>query len=158
MIVTGTDGADSLVGGLGNDSLTGSGGADTLTGGAGDDVLVGGGGLDTFEFLTADYSDANNNGTSDTITDFSTSDGDQLDIAEILTGLGLGGTSFADLITAGNIFQAVGDFDGDGDAADVNFYVDPTGGSTASPDADAVLLVTILDVGGALTVDDVIVA
>lgn len=60
-------------------------------------------------------------------------------------------------MAAGNIFQNVGDVGGTG-ADDVQFYVDPTGGSTASPDADAVLLVTILDVGSALTDSDVIVA
>jgi Ca2+-binding RTX toxin-like protein len=39
MELQGTDRADVLIGGVGNDVLYGYGGADTLQGGSGDDVL-----------------------------------------------------------------------------------------------------------------------
>ncbi|MGY4830464.1 beta strand repeat-containing protein [Sphaerotilaceae bacterium SBD11-9] len=45
--LTGTSGADSLVGGDGNDTLSGAGGSDSLLGGAGNDRLDGGTGTDT---------------------------------------------------------------------------------------------------------------
>jgi len=58
--LTGTAGADIMVGGLGNDTLNGSGGADTIRGGNGDDQIHvtdakfheidGGGGTDTLHF------------------------------------------------------------------------------------------------------------
>lgn len=67
--ITGGRGADTLIGGAGNDTLEGSRGADSLTGGAGDDV---------FQFA------ASSNGT-DVITDFdfgtSTTTVDQLDFS-----------------------------------------------------------------------------
>ena len=44
--ITGTNGLDTLSGGLGDDVVCGLGGGDTLKGGHGDDVLAGGGGRD----------------------------------------------------------------------------------------------------------------
>ncbi|MEE8489436.1 MAG: type I secretion C-terminal target domain-containing protein [Acidimicrobiia bacterium] len=150
-VLTGTEFSDLLKGNGDSDTIFGGGGDDILVGNGGADILTGGTGSDTFDFNAITEG-------GDTITDFSTGEGDQLDISDLLTGLGLGGTSYADLVTAGNIFQDVGDFDSDADAADVNFYIDPTGASTSTPSVDAVLMVTILDVGSVLTDTDVIVA
>ena len=46
LILTGTEIADTLIGGDGNDTLSGLGGSDILKGGAGDDTLLGGAGKD----------------------------------------------------------------------------------------------------------------
>ncbi|WLH90732.1 type I secretion C-terminal target domain-containing protein [Pseudomonas sp. FP453] len=86
------DGADTLLGGAGNDILFGQGGNDTLNGGAGNDILVGGkgndiltggAGADTFVWLKGD---TNTSGGFDRITDFKHSEGDKLDLSDLLQG------------------------------------------------------------------------
>ncbi|MFZ4554679.1 MAG: calcium-binding protein, partial [Burkholderiales bacterium] len=47
IVATGTDNADTLIGGTGADTLFGGNGADSIEGGGGDDSLVGGDGNDT---------------------------------------------------------------------------------------------------------------
>ncbi|MFM2577722.1 Ig-like domain-containing protein [Vibrio fortis] len=74
-------GDDTVAGGLGDDILYGQGGDDTLIGGLGDDILTGGEGEDIFKWVDMD------DGSSDTITDFSVSDGDKLDLSELLADL-----------------------------------------------------------------------
>ncbi len=70
---------DVLHGGTGNDTLNGDAGNDILFGGRGSDTLYGGANADTFVF------DANDRGSgSDTIKDFSTAQGDKIDIADVL--------------------------------------------------------------------------
>ena len=48
LTITGTDAANSLIGGKGKDNLNGGAGDDTLWGGKGNDTLIGGAGNDTF--------------------------------------------------------------------------------------------------------------
>jgi serralysin len=48
-VITGTEGADTLLGGDGNDTIDGRGGADILRGGAGNDYLIGGLGDDLLD-------------------------------------------------------------------------------------------------------------
>ncbi|WP_434762800.1 cadherin domain-containing protein [Vibrio fortis] len=74
-------GDDTVAGGLGDDILYGQGGDDTLIGGLGDDILTGGEGEDIFSWVDMD------DGSSDTITDFSVADGDKLDLSELLADL-----------------------------------------------------------------------
>lgn len=70
---------DTLNGGTGNDTLYGDAGNDILFGGRGSDTLYGGANADTFVF------DANDRGSgSDTIKDFSTAQGDKIDISDVL--------------------------------------------------------------------------
>jgi Ca2+-binding RTX toxin-like protein/subtilisin-like proprotein convertase family protein len=64
---------ENLTGGDGDDTLTGNSDANILSGGAGDDTLLGGGGGDTFVFKSGDG--------DDTIDDFSTGQGDIMDIS-----------------------------------------------------------------------------
>ncbi|MGH1375480.1 MAG: DUF5801 repeats-in-toxin domain-containing protein [Alphaproteobacteria bacterium] len=70
-------GDDTLFGGAGNDIIYGQEGDDLLYGGAGDDVLSGGSGADTF------VQNMVNQGV-DIIRDFSTDEGDVLDLAGLI--------------------------------------------------------------------------
>ncbi|MEZ8439037.1 retention module-containing protein [Vibrio splendidus] len=79
--LTGGAGNDRLVGGAGDDTLVGGDGNDTLIGGGGSDILTGGNGMDSFVWLNIE------DGVEDTITDFSLSEGDQIDLREVLPEL-----------------------------------------------------------------------
>jgi Ca2+-binding RTX toxin-like protein len=101
-VINGQNGSDVLYGGLGNDTISGGAnndsvfgeaGNDTITGGAGTDILVGGdgsdtltgnGGADTFRYLSV------SNG-GDTVTDFSRTQLDKIDLAQIDSGNGTDG-------------------------------------------------------------------
>ncbi|MEI6643887.1 MAG: calcium-binding protein [Novosphingobium sp.] len=73
-------GDDLVKGGAGNDSLKGEAGNDMLYGGEGKDTLIGGTGKDFFIFDTTPTS-------RDTITDFSNSDGDKIQLSKaVFTG------------------------------------------------------------------------
>lgn len=79
-ILNGGAGNDILRGGNGDDILRGGDGDDRLIGGRGSDTLVGGTGADTFVFRT------NHIGHGvDTIKDFSLSQGDKIDIRDLLS-------------------------------------------------------------------------
>ena len=91
-ILTGGSGNDIIDGGTGNDTLTGNAGVDrlyggdgidTLIGGTGKDLLVGGGGADLFVLGTLGVD-------SDTIQDFSQSQGDRIGLNVGIT-FGVGG-------------------------------------------------------------------
>lgn len=68
-------GSDELNGGIGDDRLTGGAGRDTLTGGAGDDRLTGGGQSDVYLFADGFGRDV--------VTDFSSADGEDLDLSAV---------------------------------------------------------------------------
>ena len=85
------DGNDTLLGGNGDDILFGQGGNDTLYGGNGNDLLIGGkgndilyggAGADTFAWKAGDT----NSGGFDVIKDFSTKEGDKIDLRDLLQG------------------------------------------------------------------------
>ena len=78
---SGDGGTDDLNGGEGSDELRGGGGADTLTGGIGQDRLAGGLGADAFVFSSKLESTAGV--TRDVIVDFSSSQGDRLNLVAI---------------------------------------------------------------------------
>ena len=80
--INGGDGIDLLVGDAGNDGITGGTNGDWLVGGAGADTLTGGSGADHFVFM------ATTDGTN-SITDFSSSQGDLVDILVSAFGGGL---------------------------------------------------------------------
>jgi len=86
--ITGTTGVNVINGGAGNDTIRGNSGNDTLYGDAGSDVLYGdagidtlygGDGADTFMFLSATYGSGD-----DVIMDFSTGQGDAINLADVL--------------------------------------------------------------------------
>lgn len=73
LIAFGLNGNDVITGGAGHDVLVGGKGNDTLNGGAGNDTLIGGAGADTFVFKPGEG--------HDTVADFSTSQGDRIDLS-----------------------------------------------------------------------------
>ncbi|MFJ2287313.1 immunoglobulin-like domain-containing protein [Pseudomonas iridis] len=78
-ILFGSGGNDLLDGGKGNDILLGGTGNDTLIGGQGNDILIGGSGADTFVWKAGDTG-------SDVIKDFKASEGDRIDLRDLLQG------------------------------------------------------------------------
>ena len=93
-------GNDTLYGGVGDDILNGGPGNDTLIAGYGSDQLAGGTGADTFAFLAANLSSG-----TDKITDFSVSQGDKIDISDVLSGHYNAATdalaNFVDIVNSG---------------------------------------------------------
>ena len=84
-VLIGSDQADILMGGAGNDNLMGNDGDDTLIGGAGNDILTGGAGADIFKWESGDEGTTDNPAV-DFVTDFSTAEGDSLNLADLLQG------------------------------------------------------------------------
>ncbi|WP_447767530.1 LapA family giant adhesin [Pseudomonas kilonensis] len=78
-IIFGQGGNDTLDGGKGNDILLGGTGNDTLIGGQGNDTLIGGLGGDTFVWKSGDTG-------TDVIKDFKASEGDRIDLRDLLQG------------------------------------------------------------------------
>ncbi|BBH30698.1 protein LapA [Pseudomonas sp. St290] len=78
-IIFGQGGSDTLNGGKGNDILLGGTGNDTLIGGQGNDTLIGGLGGDTFVWKSGDTG-------TDVIKDFKASEGDRIDLRDLLQG------------------------------------------------------------------------
>ncbi|SIR39255.1 retention module-containing protein [Pseudomonas sp. A214] len=78
-IIFGQGGNDLLNGGKGNDILLGGKGNDTLIGGQGNDTLIGGLGGDTFVWKSGDTG-------TDVIKDFKASEGDRIDLRDLLQG------------------------------------------------------------------------
>lgn len=77
--VNGSEGSETLAGMGGNDTVRGYGGDDVLIGGDGVDSLYGGTGADTFLFeAISAFNDV------DRIKDFSLTDGDMIDVADLL--------------------------------------------------------------------------
>ncbi|MCE9944424.1 type I secretion C-terminal target domain-containing protein [Aeromonas rivipollensis] len=80
--LSGDAGNDTLYGGTGNDILSGGLGNDILIGGLGNDVLKGDAGADTFTWLKGDT--VAGSVAKDYVVDFSKSEGDKLDLSDLL--------------------------------------------------------------------------
>ncbi|MHC8330618.1 retention module-containing protein [Pseudomonas sp. LB3P25] len=78
-ILFGQGGNDLLDAGKGNDILLGGSGNDSLMGGQGNDILTGGSGADTFVWKAGDTG-------NDVIKDFKASEGDRIDLRDLLQG------------------------------------------------------------------------
>ncbi|WP_218244358.1 tandem-95 repeat protein [Pseudomonas sp. FW305-20] len=76
-LLNGEAGDDFLIGGTGTDTLDGGAGNDTLLGGTGNDTLIGGLGGDTFVWKAGDTG-------TDVIKDFKASEGDRIDLRDLL--------------------------------------------------------------------------
>jgi Ca2+-binding RTX toxin-like protein len=97
--ITGTAYADTLNGYAGKDKIIGAVGNDTLTGGTGLDTLTGGLGADVFVFAAADSGITAT--TLDSVTDFSSTQGDKIQLIGLSTkSYGEGSTAVKDFAAA----------------------------------------------------------
>lgn len=118
----GLEGNDFLYGYSGNDELYGGDGADKLYGGAGNDKLYGGDGLDELygqggadDFIFEAISAFNN---IDQIKDFNTSQGDRLDLSDLIQGFDSMTHAISDFVqitTVGSDSHVAVDTDGGAD-------------------------------------------
>ncbi len=88
--LTGSNSPNILTGLDGADSLAGASGTDTLIGGAGDDTLTGGSNADHFVYADGPVPGGAGLGV-DTITDFSHTTGDKIDLSGLDANITLGG-------------------------------------------------------------------
>ncbi|WP_286220915.1 VCBS domain-containing protein [Marinobacter apostichopi] len=82
--IQGEDGNDYLIGYWGDDKLQGGSGNDVLVGGIGNDVLEGDQGADVFAWELGDQYTSDNSLAEDVVKDFEVSEGDQLDLSDLL--------------------------------------------------------------------------
>jgi len=148
--ITGNEGNNILAGGTGSDTLDGGIGNDTLLGGLGSDILTGGAGADIFLFDTKPNAATN----VDTITDFSSSDGDHLQFSlKSFSGLGSVGDLSMDQFWSGAGVTAAHD------ATDRIIYNTTTGDlfydADGSGKRSAAVLVAHLDSHPALIYSDI---
>ena len=78
-VVDGSDTVNAVTGSSGNDFINGSADDDILSGGLGNDTLSGGTGADTFLWRSGETGD-------NVITDFNASEGDSIDLRDLLQG------------------------------------------------------------------------
>jgi Ca2+-binding RTX toxin-like protein len=126
-VINGGDGDDVINGGSGNDTVNGGNGNDTLYATDGTDTITGGSGSDIFVFNAA-------NTNSDTITDFSFTQHDKIDISSLLSGY----DPLTDAITDFVQFTSSG--------SDTLFRVDIDGGANN--------FVQIATISGVINLDD----
>jgi Ca2+-binding RTX toxin-like protein len=80
-------GFENLIGSNYDDSLTGSSASNVITGGAGMDTLTGGLGADRFVYRS--LGDTNSWSTNEKITDFSSAEGDKIDLSGVAAATGV---------------------------------------------------------------------
>lgn len=106
------DNNDNVLRGLaGDDKIQGLGGNDTIVGGAGIDKMFGGDGADIFKFVSID--DLSSNG--DVIADFSSAEGDKIDLSEIQDLNFIGASAFTGLGFEVRFDNGVLEIDANGD-------------------------------------------
>ncbi|MCF7731520.1 MAG: hypothetical protein K9N23_07525 [Akkermansiaceae bacterium] len=101
--LSGSERAQVIAGGFGDDDLTGGAQADILVGSAGDDTLHGGPGADVFVLLAPDQG-------NDTVADFHPDEGDAIDLTLALDGTSTLATDY--LVVSGTSLGI--DLNGDG--------------------------------------------
>jgi Ca2+-binding RTX toxin-like protein len=94
--LNGGDGIDELRGGSANDVLNGGNGNDILVGGGDNDTLTGGAGADVFRWELVNRGPAGTPAV-DNVADFSTAQGDKLDLRDLLQGETLDGGAIGNL-------------------------------------------------------------
>ncbi len=128
---------NQLYGAAGDDIISGTNNGNGIYGGTGSDTLTGGSGADDFFFMASDNFDG-----VDTITNFDTGEGDEIDISDILSGYNHGTDDIDDFVA----FVVSG--------GDVRIEIDVDGTGTDS----AFAAVAIVTGGAALDMDTLIAA
>ena len=149
--LTGGTGNDILIGRDGQaDTLNGGDGNDWLVGGTGNDTLTGGAGADRFLFHTA----LNASSNADTITDFSSAQGDKIVLSKGIFGSVSAALPASELlVTNGNGGSvAAGSAHLIYDSSTGNLYYDSDGGSSSNRTLFATLGTTTHP--GTLTIND----
>ncbi len=134
-VLNGGDDNDYLYGDTGNDRISGDAGDDVVYGEDGDDDLAGGTGIDLLgggigadDFIFASGDSGNTLGTADRIIDFSSAQGDRIDLSAIDAVTGgsddaftfIGDSAFGNVAgqlraeTISGTTYVMGDVDGDG--------------------------------------------
>ncbi|SFK11508.1 retention module-containing protein [Methylophaga sulfidovorans] len=150
--LNGGAGDDILVGGDGEHILLGGEGNDTLVGGGGNDILTGGEGADLFVWHNGDQGTAATP-ANDIVTDFNGSEGDVLDLSDILQGEESNDiTDYISVAEQGD--NAVLSLTPDGDAGDMtqtitlqNTSIDQLVGSDASGMSNADIINSLINSG-----------
>ena len=137
--IYGDNGSDALYGDAGNDTLDGGSGNDILIGGLGDDILIGGDGHDIFKWTSADIvSTSTSIHQKDTISDFSISQGDQLDLADVLHDpVGSSLNNYLSITQSANGRDALVTIHSDGNARVTNLEITLTGYGTSTTQLNA---------------------
>ena len=121
-----------LYGGAGDDVISGTNNGNGLYGGTGSDTLTGGSGGDDFFFMASDNFDG-----VDTITNFDASEGDTIDISDLLSGYNHGTDDIDDFVAfvvSGGDVRIEIDVDGTGTDAAFAAVVIVTGGAALDMD------------------------
>ncbi len=113
----GDAGDDLLLGGSEDDDIYGGTGSDTLVGGAGADYLFGQEGPDVYQYDSFDESRVNE---LDYICNFSSQEGDRIDLPTNITGLFYAGTRFRERTVTALTEAAFANKDGTGTALGTN--------------------------------------
>lgn len=137
----GTAGANALEGAGSSDRLSGGGGKDSLGGGEGLDTLIGGAGADRFAFRAVNESGVGQ-ANADQILDFSSAEGDRIDLSNLFTGkfdyigaAGFGGSGQAEVRVQTNANNQLVQLDIDGDGtSDMDIVVKNSGLSGGAAD------------------------
>jgi VCBS repeat-containing protein len=150
--LTGTSANEYLTGAAGDDVLNGAGGEDVLVGGPGNDILTGGLGADVFKWVAGDEGV----GATDTVTDFNQSsgsydpsEGDILDLSDLLVGLDSSGMTLAEALDASFLTIT-------SDGTDTSIAVDVDGAAEGTTTQTIVLQGVDLTNGGEFSSAEVI--
>jgi Ca2+-binding RTX toxin-like protein len=137
--LSGNDGVDTLAGGIGDDELVGGDGDDALNGGKGNDKLNGGLGADgisgslgadTFFYAAVNQSTVAATGR-DTLMDFSSAQGDKVDLSTIDANTGVAGNQAFVFIGAAAFSNTAGELRAEVMGSDTLVSADTNGNGVA---------------------------
>lgn len=130
-VVTTYAGNDTLYGNGGRDGLSGGSGNDKLVGGAAGDFLSGEAGKDTFIYKSVKDSRGSSETTRDTISDFSGTAGDKIDLSAIDANSNAGGNQSFIFVGTKAFSGKAGELRYEKKASDTYIYADVNGDKKA---------------------------
>lgn len=122
----GSNFSDKLTGNGSDNSLKGYSGNDTLVGGGGEDDLYGGSGKDSFIFKSVNDLSKSKSAT-DTIFDFSRSQGDKIDFSDMDSNVKVGGNQAFSFIGTQSFHKKAGELRFVKESSDTYIYGDRNG-------------------------------